>query len=112
MSKLRCKISFVNPVKPYADNLIVTDGQIVKCKACDSVIKVYEKHQKTALKQHIQCPKHKTAIERQKIYIIFVAKHFYQQVPFKERKLSDFNLRLTLAFVQSGIPLYKINSAP
>uniref|UniRef100_A0A915KVR1 Uncharacterized protein n=1 Tax=Romanomermis culicivorax TaxID=13658 RepID=A0A915KVR1_ROMCU len=30
----------------------------------------------------------------------------------QERKLSDFNLRLTLAFVQSGIPLHKINSVP
>uniref|UniRef100_A0A915K226 Uncharacterized protein n=1 Tax=Romanomermis culicivorax TaxID=13658 RepID=A0A915K226_ROMCU len=64
MSELRGKLSFMNLVESFAGNEIVIDGQVVKCNACDSVIKVDEKHQKTVLQQLIQSLKHKAAIER------------------------------------------------
>lgn len=38
-------------VRQFKDQEIVTDGFIVKCNACDSVLKIDEKHQKGEIEQ-------------------------------------------------------------
>lgn len=99
----------------FRDEFIITDGSVLKCDACDSILKIDPKHQNQAIQQHVRTLRHREVAK------IRNAKANPQQsflgVSFEKAaettsKNKDFESDLTRALIQSDIPLFKVNAPP
>lgn len=92
--------------KDFATDKILSDGKILKCDLCDVVLPVDEKHQKGLVKQHIKTARHQNLMTKSvdKPTQSFIA----QSMANAEVQSKEFELDLTQALVQSGIPLFKV----
>lgn len=98
----------------YKADFIVSDGSIIKCDVCDTVLKVDLNHQNQAIEQHLKTLKHRELAAKRKSKSsqqTFLASSF-QKADEQLAKNKRFESDLTRAFIQSGIPLFKVNSEP
>lgn len=101
--------------KEFENDGIVSDGSIIKCSFCDLSIKMDINHQKQQISQHISTIRHrenkaresKASSSRQ----TFIGAAF-EAGETETKANKQFALDLTSAFLQSGIPLNKVNSLP
>lgn len=98
--------------KQYEKNGIVTDDKLLKCELCDVTINVDEKHQSGRIVQHIKAPKHIANQERHARGGKTATQPFIATALEEKQRLSEFNLDLAGALLQSGIPLNKVNCVP
>jgi len=94
----------------FKKDYITTDGFILRCDLCDVVISVDDKHQKTRITQHIEAPKHVKSrdLAKQKKKQPFIADVLGKAV-VSGTSSNNFFLDLTATFIQTGIPLHKVN---
>lgn len=95
----------------FKTKFIETDGIILRCSVCEVNIAIDDKHQRNRINQHIQYSKHVKNVELRKSKPKQTSLiHAFASGSEKQRSLSEFNADLTMALVQSGIPIYKINN--
>jgi len=114
MPKLDCS-KLKSLVKEFQKEGIVTDGTIVKCQYCDCVLTVTYEHQRYPISQHVSGARHRTNVTRESKATIqsqaFIGPSF--AVAKEQSQVNkQFSLDLTSAFLQSGIPLNKVNTPP
>lgn len=97
-------------IKAFENDGILSDGSIIRCNLCNTVIKVDRKHQQQQVKRHVDSAKHKVkqGSKANRPEQSFITSSFKTQ---EEKSISQkaFNTALTAAFIRSGIPLHKIN---
>lgn len=99
-------------VSKFKNDYIVSDGSIVKCNICDAVIKTDERHQSDRISQHVSGSRHKELATKFKSTTsnqVFLAESFEKSTD-KSNVSKKFQSDLTRSFIQSGIPLFKLNS--
>jgi len=109
MSKLKTG-KLLTLANEFKNEGITSDGYIVRCEHCDIVIAVDDKHQRSRIKQHIEAPKHVKckclAYQNSKQPFIGDA---LRKSAVNAACTSNFCMDLTSTFIQTGIPLQKVN---
>jgi hypothetical protein len=93
--------------KAFSCEGISTDGKVLRCELCNCSIKVDSKHHNQPVHCHLKTEKHKTAVAKSNARqptLSHVMQTMEGNVKFEEE--------LALAFIQSGIPLIKLNAVP
>jgi hypothetical protein len=92
-----------NYVNSFGSDVFSTDGKILLCKICEQSVN-YE--MKYFISQHVNTTKHKNALSKpigKKIYLL-------PTVIATSSRQSQFALDLYTAFVNAGIPLWKLEN--
>ncbi|KAJ4447652.1 hypothetical protein ANN_09659 [Periplaneta americana] len=90
---------------------IKTDGIILQCTVCDVNISIGEKHRRNKINQHIQYTKYVKNVELRKSKSKQTTLiHAFASESKKQRSLSEFRANLTMALIQSRIPIHKVNN--
>jgi len=90
---------------------IVTDGSVLRCNFCDTEISVDLNHQISRIRQHVVNVKH---VSNKRIKggssskQLFIGNAIEIQA-MQHGVANEFNTELASAFLQSGVPLYKVN---
>lgn len=90
-------------VKEYGSDIFSTDGLLLFCKVCEKSINFEKKY---FVSQHLNTSKHKSAATRMTEKQTCLISSY---VAASSRK-SQFSIDLCKAFVQAGIPLWKLEN--
>lgn len=96
--------------KEFAGDKIVTDGKVLLCDFCDATIPVDDKHQKGRVQQHIKSGRHQSLVNKSESRPTqsFIGEAL-ANAEAKTKASKEFELDLTRALVQSGIPIFKVH---
>ena len=91
-------------VREFSESTFLTDGTILLCKICEKTINHEKKY---FISQHVSTAKHKSAaakmIGQKKISLI-------STVDTSSNRQSQFSLELCKAFMEAGIPFWKVEN--
>jgi hypothetical protein len=114
MVKTKSSFSFKLNQIIKSNNDFTTDGQKLYCIVCDKNINVTEKHLKNRVDDHFNSDIHKKnkSLKSQKGDHLSqsLIRNAFNKSQEKEKAENIFNNELTLALVDSNIPLYKLNN--
>jgi len=96
----------------YKDDFIVSDGSVVKCSICDTTFTVDLSHQKQPVEQHLKTMKHRQLATKHRSTQQISPKSSKTKADKQMGRNKAFEMDLTRALIQSGIPLFKMSSAP
>lgn len=96
--------------KQFEKDGITTDGSILRCSLCNITISVDDKHLASRIEQHLRYVKHEKNQELQRPTRQQFFTDALQRASTSQGKFNDYAMDLTTAFLQAGIPLYKVNN--